>query len=61
MNIDWNDRMETHRLVLRRLCRGDLDEIFQVLGNAEVMRFSVRGPYSRQKCEGFIDACMTRI
>lgn len=59
MRDEGTDRIETDRLVLRRLCRNDLGEISEVLGNAEVMRFSLSGPYSHEKCEEFVEACIT--
>jgi RimJ/RimL family protein N-acetyltransferase len=52
------DIIETNRLLLRRFRRRDVTGIFRVLSNAEVMRFSLNGPYSREKCEGFIEACL---
>lgn len=53
------DSIETDRLVLRRFRRNDLDELAEVLGNPEVMRFSLSGPYSRRKSEEFIEGCVS--
>ncbi len=52
--------IETERTVLRWFQKGDVDGIFSVLGNPEVMRFSLGGPYTREKCEEFIVWCLSR-
>jgi len=50
--------LETSRLILRRFVETDAREMFDVLGNSEVMRFSLNGPYSFQKTEQFIARCI---
>lgn len=52
------EALETERLELRQFRATDLDEIYAVMGNPEVMKFSLKGPYSREKTADFIRACM---
>ena len=46
---------ETERLLLRPFMLADLDAMAAILGNPEVMRFSLRGPYSREETAAFLD------
>ena len=46
-------RIETPRLVLRELTRGDLDAVAAMLGDAEVMRYFPK-PLSREEAEAWI-------
>ncbi|PZD73949.1 hypothetical protein C1752_01639 [Acaryochloris thomasi RCC1774] len=50
--------IETERLILRRFCETDLDEIAEVLSHPDVMRFSLSGPYSHERVRAFIDGCL---
>jgi ribosomal-protein-alanine N-acetyltransferase len=50
--------VETERLTLRRFCESDLEEMHKVLSNPEVMKFSLNGPYSREKSADFIRGCL---
>lgn len=54
------ETIETERTVLRWFQPNDVDSTLAFLGNAEVMHFSLSGPYNRKKCEGFIDWCLGR-
>ena len=51
--------IHTERTVLRKFREEDLDDLFQVLRNPEVMRFSLSGPYSREKTSQFIEKCQS--
>jgi len=52
------ETVETERLILRRFRESDLREIYEVMGNPEVMRFSLNGPYSLEKTSDFIRGCI---
>ncbi len=52
--------IETERTRLRPFIKRDLGDVLQLLGNPEVMRFSLSGPYSKKQCEEFIAWCQTR-
>lgn len=55
------DRMiETDRTILRWFCSEDVDGVLSFMGNPEVMRFSLGGPYDRKECEEFIRWCLSR-
>lgn len=57
-----NKRMiETERTVLRWFCNDDVDGVLSFMGNPEVMRFSLGGPYDRRKCEEFIQIYATEF
>lgn len=58
MNIPPPVIIETSRLVLRNLVEADAREMFDVLGDPQVMRFSLNGPYSFQKTEQFVAGCI---
>lgn len=44
-------KLETERLVLRKFKMDDLDELAEILGNEEVMHFSISGVQSREGAE----------
>lgn len=48
--------LNTKNLFLTRFQEEDLPEVFQLLSSPEVMRFSLHGPYSKEKCLAFIQA-----
>lgn len=50
--------LETTRLILREFRESDLADMHEVLGNAEVMRFSLTGPYSMEKTADFLRGCL---
>ncbi len=58
MNTSLTKTLETARLVLREFTNMDLDQIHSVMGDPQVMRFSLSGPYSREKTEQFLKGCM---
>jgi RimJ/RimL family protein N-acetyltransferase len=45
------------RISLRLFEDRDLDDMFEVMGNREVMRFSLSGPMTREETAGFISQC----
>lgn len=49
---------ETERLLLRTFGLADLDELAPIMADPEVMRFSVRGPWSRDRTLQFVRGCM---
>lgn len=51
---------ETERLELRRFRKEDAEAVLSFLGNAEVMRFSLHGPYNLKQCENFVEWCLER-
>lgn len=53
-----NATLETERLILREFRESDLAEMHEVLGNAEVMRFSLSGPYTMEKTADFLRGCL---
>jgi len=55
------NRFEIHtgRTTLRKFREEDLDDLFQVLGHPDVMKFSLSGPYSREKTAQFIEKCQS--
>ncbi|MBB6479326.1 GNAT family N-acetyltransferase [Spirochaeta isovalerica] len=50
--------IETERLILRQFTIDDLKALAPILADREVMRFSLNGPYSREKTEQFIRRCL---
>lgn len=52
------ETLETERLILREFRESDLEEMHEVLGNPEVMRFSLTGPYSMEKTADFLRGCL---
>ena len=46
--------LETKRLKIRKMIQTDLDSLYKLLSNEQVMRFSVNGPYSREKTEQYL-------
>jgi RimJ/RimL family protein N-acetyltransferase len=49
---------ETERLTLRTFEPSDLDALAPIFSDSEVMRFSVRGPRSREDTRRFIEGCL---
>jgi [ribosomal protein S5]-alanine N-acetyltransferase len=49
--------MNSQRISLRPFEASDLDEMQAVLGNSDVMRFSLSGPKTRTETEDFIQRC----
>lgn len=49
--------LTTSRLLLREFAVDDLDDLHEVLGDPLVMRFSLSGPYSKEKTAAFIQGC----
>ncbi len=49
---------ETDRLVLRPFELSDLDALTPILADPEVMRFSVSGPWSRERTLRFLQGCV---
>ncbi len=43
--------IETDRLILRHFTNDDFNDLYAVLGNPKVMKFSLNGPYSKDKVE----------
>ncbi|MBF0199140.1 MAG: GNAT family N-acetyltransferase [Planctomycetes bacterium] len=54
------DEIKTKRTILRWFQEDDLDDMAKVLGHPDVMRFSLSGPYSREKTKKFIDGCLSQ-
>ncbi|MBD5778230.1 GNAT family N-acetyltransferase [Pelagicoccus sp. NFK12] len=52
--------IETNRTILRWFKPDDVEGALSFLGNSEVMRFSLSGPYDRKKCQEFVDWCLGR-
>ena len=52
--------LKTQRTILRRFREEDLEELGEVLGHPDVMRFSLSGPYSREQSKEFIDWCLSQ-
>lgn len=46
--------IETQRTILRPFSLDDVDAVVSFLGDPEVMRFSLNGPYDRNQCEAFV-------
>lgn len=52
--------LETERMILRDFTVDDLDDLFDIFGDAEVMRYT-EPPYDRAKTERFLnDFCINR-
>jgi RimJ/RimL family protein N-acetyltransferase len=51
--------LETPRLILRHLCRDDVDAIFEVIGDAETMQYHPRR-FERKDAEEWVERNMTR-
>ena len=49
--------MNSPRISLRPFEASDLDEMQAVMGNPDVMRFSISGPKSKTETEDFIERC----
>lgn len=52
--------IKTERLILRPVTPSDFDATYQLLSDPEVMRYSLNGPYSKEKSADFIKHCMTQ-
>ncbi len=51
---------ETSRLILRKIDRDDFGAFLEILGDPEVMKFSVRGPANSDGVQKFLDATEKR-
>jgi len=52
---------ETSRLILRQFNESDVEPLFNLLGDPEVMRFSVKGPLTRQDIlTKYLSSCVKR-
>jgi ribosomal-protein-alanine N-acetyltransferase len=49
---------ETDRLLLRTFSLADLDELAPIMADPEVMRFSVGGPWDRERTLQFLRGCI---
>jgi RimJ/RimL family protein N-acetyltransferase/aminoglycoside phosphotransferase (APT) family kinase protein len=47
--------LQTKRLIIRELTLNDLDELSLLLGNQEVMHFSLTGPLSREQTKDYLE------
>ncbi|WP_435236819.1 GNAT family N-acetyltransferase [Psychromonas sp. PT13] len=52
--------IKTKRLLLRPFQDCDFGRAYQLLSDPEVMRYSLNGPYSKQKSQSFIDQCILK-
>lgn len=50
--------IETERMILRHFALDDLDSMAEIMADPEVMRFSLSGPYSREKTKDFLKRCI---
>lgn len=46
--------LETKRLIIRKIILSDVEQLYELLSNSEVMRFSVSGPMSFERTEQFV-------
>jgi len=46
---------ETERLILRHFCESDIDSLANILADPEVMKFSLKGPYSLEQTRGLVE------
>jgi len=44
-----NNIANTQNLIIREIVGNDSEALFNLLSNKEVMRYSVRGPYSKEQ------------
>lgn len=44
----------THNLIIREIVGNDFEALFNLLSNKEVMRYSVRGPYSNEQTKDWM-------
>jgi [ribosomal protein S5]-alanine N-acetyltransferase len=51
---------ETPRLRLRMIDSGDFDALMNILGDAEVMKFSIHGPETHEGIQKFLDGTQKR-
>jgi len=59
-NIKTMREITTSRLLLRPFQQNDFDDAYHLLSDPEVMRYSLNGPYSREKSRDFIDQCILK-
>ena len=52
--------IKTERLILRPFQSNDFEKAYRLFSDPIVMRFSLNGPYSAEKCKKFIDQCMLK-
>lgn len=50
--------IETPRLIIRDFTLEDIQSLYTILSDKEVMHFSLNGPYSFEKTERFVKDCM---
>jgi len=53
-------KITTERLLLRPFQSSDFEKVHQLLSDPDVMRFSLNGPYSKQKSMHFINQCILK-
>lgn len=51
---------DSSRLYLRKIVYEDASSLFKILGDPEVMRFSVNGPYNADGVRKFIESTLKR-
>ncbi len=49
-----NDIAKTQNLMIREIVETDFEALFNLLRNKEVMRYSVRGPYSKEQTQDWM-------
>lgn len=49
-----NNKIDTARLTIREITANDLNALYGLLSNEDVMRYSVHGPYSKKQTEDWI-------
>lgn len=47
--------IETINLIIRKICKTDLNDLYILLSNKDVMRYSIHGPYSKKQTEDWIN------
>ena len=52
--------IKTKRLLLRPFQVSEFDNAYQLLSDPDVMRYSLNGPYSKQKSQAFIEQCILK-
>lgn len=50
--------IETERLILRKFRLPDLDDLLAVMADPQVMRFSISGPWDRDRTQHFLEECL---
>lgn len=52
--------LETDRLAFRKFVREDIEALFEIQSNSDVMRYAVNGPSSEESVHRFIDFTLAR-